>query len=152
MYVKELIDGVNYGVIDTKHRIKRLTWKCRMMVQIRPRVSLGFPSTMSSARMFTTLIFLKWRKLRVIWTFCSMWKRIRPFSRGCGEQNGWEFKKIVRPGWQYSTINILWKGLLERKYLGRWTVCSVTKRHRNIICKQRYRTIVKWNLRDGIMD
>ena len=29
------------------------TWKCRMMVQIRPRVSLGLPSAMSSFLMFT---------------------------------------------------------------------------------------------------
>lgn len=30
------------------------TWKCRMMVQIRPRVSLGLPSAMSSFLMFTS--------------------------------------------------------------------------------------------------
>ena len=32
------------------------TWKWRMMVQIRPRVSLGLPSTISSDRMFTKRI------------------------------------------------------------------------------------------------
>ena len=31
-----------------------LTWKWRMMVQIRPRVSLLLPSTMSTLPMFTT--------------------------------------------------------------------------------------------------
>lgn len=30
------------------------TWKCRMIVQIRPRVSLGLPSAMSSFLMFTS--------------------------------------------------------------------------------------------------
>ena len=34
-----------------------LTWKWRMMVHIKPRVSFGFPSTMSSQRMFTSLIW-----------------------------------------------------------------------------------------------
>lgn len=29
------------------------TWKCKIMVQMRPRVSLGLPSVMSSLRMFT---------------------------------------------------------------------------------------------------
>lgn len=53
-----------------------------MMVHIRPRVSFGLPSTMSSARMFTSLIFLYRRKSRAICTFCNMWKRIRPLSRG----------------------------------------------------------------------
>lgn len=32
----------------------RTTWKCRMMVQIRPRVSFGLPSAMSSFLMFTS--------------------------------------------------------------------------------------------------
>src|SRR6218665_984054 len=32
------------------------TWKWRMIVQMRPRVSFGFPSTISSARMFTSRI------------------------------------------------------------------------------------------------
>lgn len=32
------------------------TWKWRMMVHMRPSVSLGLPSTMSSHRMFTSLI------------------------------------------------------------------------------------------------
>lgn len=62
--------------------LRKLTWKCRMMVHIRPRVSFGLPSTMSSARMLTNLIFLYRKKSRAICTFCSMWKRIRPFSRG----------------------------------------------------------------------
>lgn len=35
-----------------------LTWKCSMMVHIKPRVNFGFPSTMSSARILTSLIFL----------------------------------------------------------------------------------------------
>ena len=101
------------------------TWKWRMMVQIRPSVSLGFPSAMSSFLMFTSLTYgdggtkqthsdvrmfsLKtcfarafqlvvvvfvtkrvesrtWRSLRkssAICTFCSLWKRMRPFSLGC---------------------------------------------------------------------
>lgn len=32
----------------------RSTWKCRMIVQMRPRVSLGLPSAMSSFLMFTS--------------------------------------------------------------------------------------------------
>ena len=35
------------------HSPRDSTWKCRMMVQIRPRVSLGLPSAMSSFLMFT---------------------------------------------------------------------------------------------------
>ena len=34
------------------------TWKWRMIVQMRPRVSLGLPSTMSSPLMLTSLISL----------------------------------------------------------------------------------------------
>lgn len=39
-------------------RDNSLTWKCSMMVHIKPRVSFGFPSTISSARILTSLIFL----------------------------------------------------------------------------------------------
>ena len=80
------------------------------MVHIKPRVSLGFPSAMSSFLMLTNLTWkscgiitgsqetqvdnsmqtvevwltcLCLRKSRAICTFCSLWKRIRPFSRGC---------------------------------------------------------------------
>lgn len=35
-----------------------LTWKWRMIVQMSPRVSLGFPSTISSPRILTSLISL----------------------------------------------------------------------------------------------
>lgn len=64
-----------------------LTWKWRMIVHIRPSVNLGLPSTMSSARMFTNLIFLYRRKSSAICAFCSIWKRILPFSRGCWAKN-----------------------------------------------------------------
>lgn len=37
------------------------TWKWRMMVQMRPSVSLGFPSVMSSFLMLTSLT---WRQVR----------------------------------------------------------------------------------------
>jgi len=57
-------------------------WKCKMIVQMRPRVSFGFPSTISSARIFTNLIFLYRKKSRAICTFCNMWNRKRPLSRG----------------------------------------------------------------------
>ena len=59
------------------------TWKWRMMVQMRPRVSLGFPSTMSSPRMLTSLISLYLRNLSAVSTFWIAWNRIRPRSRGC---------------------------------------------------------------------
>lgn len=58
-----------------------------MIVQIRPSVSFGLPSTISSARMLTSLIFLYRRKSNAICPFCSMWKRILPFSLGCNETN-----------------------------------------------------------------
>lgn len=38
--------------------LRPVTWKCRMMVQMRPRVNLGLPSTMSSQRMLTSLIWV----------------------------------------------------------------------------------------------
>ena len=46
--------------IGKKKIRKRLspTWKWRMIVQMRPRVSLGLPSTMSSPLMLTSLISL----------------------------------------------------------------------------------------------
>lgn len=59
------------------------TWKCRIIVHIRPSVSFGLPSTMSSARILTSLIFLYRRKSNAIWAFCSIWNRIFPFSLGC---------------------------------------------------------------------
>ena len=40
-----------------------LTWKCSIMVHINPRVSLGFPSVMSSFRMFTSLTWGEPRRL-----------------------------------------------------------------------------------------
>lgn len=67
---------------------QHITWKWRIIVHIKPRVSLGLPSTMSSARIFTSLIFLYRRKSKAICTFCSMWKRIRPLSRGWKSQSG----------------------------------------------------------------
>lgn len=51
-----------FFLIDEKMRLKiemkKLTWKCKMIVQIRPSVNFGLPSTISSARMLTNLIFL----------------------------------------------------------------------------------------------
>lgn len=41
-----------------------LTWNLTIIVQMRPRVSLGFPSTISSGRMFTRRIWWKTRKER----------------------------------------------------------------------------------------
>ena len=76
------------------------TWKWRMIVQMRPRVSLGLPSTMSSPLMLTSLISLyltykkvdqdtfdrieesNLRNLSAVSTFWMAWKRIRPRSRG----------------------------------------------------------------------
>ena len=53
--------------IGKKKIRKRLspTWKWRMIVQMRPRVSLGLPSTMSSPLMLTSLIslYLKYKKV-----------------------------------------------------------------------------------------
>lgn len=51
--------------------IKTLTWKCKMIVQINPRVSLGFPSVMSSFRIFTSLTCVQITKKKV----CSALKR-----------------------------------------------------------------------------
>lgn len=95
----------------------RTTWKC-MIVQIRPRVSLGLPSAMSSFRMFTNFTSgskrtlghtprasrRRGRGLRPgrgaspggdggspgqICTFCSLWKRILPLlPRLQGEHAG----------------------------------------------------------------
>ena len=49
---------------------------------MRPRVNFGLPSTMSSGRMLTSLIFLNLRKLRAICEFWSIWTLILPLSRG----------------------------------------------------------------------
>lgn len=38
-------------------QLSALTWKCRIMVQTRPSVSFGFPSTISSDRMLTRRIW-----------------------------------------------------------------------------------------------
>lgn len=70
-------------VIWPRTRMKLLTWKCKIIVQINPRVSLGLPSTMSLGWTLTNLTFFRMRKLKAVSTFCSMWKRILPFSRGC---------------------------------------------------------------------
>lgn len=72
-----------------------LTWKCKMIVQMSPSVSFGFPSVMSSGRMFTSLTCFLLRKLSAVSTFCSMWNRSLPFSRGCGR----EWKLVYRCDW-----------------------------------------------------
>lgn len=43
--------------------LKSITWKLRMIVQIRPNVNFPFPSTMSFGRMLTNLI---WNNKRII--------------------------------------------------------------------------------------
>lgn len=59
-----------------------LTWKCKMIVQISPSVSFGFPSVMSSGRMLTSFTDFFLKKLSAVSTFWSMWNRSLPFSRG----------------------------------------------------------------------
>lgn len=59
-----------------------LTWKCKIIVQIKPKHSLGFPSKMSTGRMLTSLTFFCFRKLRAVSMFWSMWNRNFPRSRG----------------------------------------------------------------------
>ena len=102
------------------------TWKWRMIVQMRPRVSLGLPSTMSSPLMLTSLIslYLKYKKvdkdtfdrveesdlrnLSAVSTFWMAWKRIRPRSRG--------WKVNIR--WIISLFStFLWK---EKRPVGYW--------------------------------
>lgn len=43
-----------------------------MIVQIKPRVSFGLPSTMSSARMFTNLIWVQSKDLVLICYTCNV--------------------------------------------------------------------------------
>jgi hypothetical protein len=49
-------------IIDSEHcgfdadEIIELTWKLRIMIQMRPSVSFGLPSTISSGRIFTSFI------------------------------------------------------------------------------------------------
>lgn len=64
-----------------------LTWKCKMIVQINPKVSLGFPSTMSSDRILTSFTFLQRKKWRAVSMLCSIWNRICPFSLGWNARN-----------------------------------------------------------------
>ena len=56
------------------------------MVQTSPRVSFGFPSTISSFLTFTSRTFFLRRKSRACCTFASRWNRMRPVSRGCKGQ------------------------------------------------------------------
>ena len=53
-----------------------------MIVQMSPSVSFGFPSTISSGRIFTRRMFLYFRRSNAVCTFCSAWNLRRPRSRG----------------------------------------------------------------------
>lgn len=59
---------------------KRVTWKWSMMVHISPRVSLGFPSAMSSFRILTSLTWngVKWKISVSKW---SVWANEWVFDR-----------------------------------------------------------------------
>ena len=63
-----------------KKEKKEITWKCKIMIQMRPSVSFGLPSTISSDLIFTILIRCLVRKSKHNWTFCSAWNRIAPLS------------------------------------------------------------------------
>lgn len=63
-----------------------VTWKRRMIVQIRPRVRRWFPSTMSCEPMFSRWTFCSLRNCRALSTFSKQWIRMRPLvGFGCGE-------------------------------------------------------------------
>lgn len=55
------------------------TWNLRIMVQIRPRVSLWFPSTISWDPIFSRCTLCSFRNWRALSTFSKQWMRILPF-------------------------------------------------------------------------
>lgn len=60
------------------------TWKCKIMVQIRPRVSLGLPSVMSSLRIFTSFTWKRnrsWSQSSVTFLFWFHFYRFSLFIR-----------------------------------------------------------------------
>ncbi|CAN7948238.1 unnamed protein product [Ixodes hexagonus] len=59
-----------------------MSWmaKRRMMVQMRPRVILTLPSTISSAPMETSFTPLLAMKSSALFTLAILWKRILPLS------------------------------------------------------------------------
>jgi len=72
----ELFCTVQY--LSTRKPWQELTWNLRMMVQIKPRVSLGLPSTMSWAPRFSRWTRCSFRKVRDLSTFSRQWMRILP--------------------------------------------------------------------------
>lgn len=58
--------------------LRPLTWKRRMMVQMRPRVRRWFPSTMSWEPMFSRWTLCSLRNCRALSTFSRQWILIRP--------------------------------------------------------------------------
>lgn len=55
------------------------TWKRRIIVQINPSVSRGFPSTMSWAPIFSKWTRISFRKVSDLSTFSKQWILILPF-------------------------------------------------------------------------
>lgn len=54
------------------------TWKRRIMVQIRPRLSLGLPSTMSCEPIFSKCTLCSRKNCSALSTFSRQWIRILP--------------------------------------------------------------------------
>lgn len=79
--------GVRDGWAEFHKNVAYITWKRRMMVQMRPRVRRWFPSTMSCEPMFSRWTFCSLRNCRALSTFSRQWIRMRPFvGFGCGEE------------------------------------------------------------------
>ena len=71
----------------TAEQLFYVTWKRRMMVQMRPRVRRWFPSTISCEPMFSRWTFCSLRNCRALSTFSRQWIRMRPLvGFGCVKQ------------------------------------------------------------------
>lgn len=108
-------------------RKTRLTWKCKIMVHINPKVNLGFPSVMSSFRIFTS------------------------FTCHCGKENihrieinlywkllpGLTQKHVLFMFWPYSITNILANIFKCTKILGSGNYWLAEDPHGNVITPSR---------------
>ena len=85
----KISSSLNITIIPNLSQNKLHTWNLRIMVHIKPRVSLELPSTMSWAPKFSKWTFCSYKNCSALSTFSRQWILIFPFVG-----LGWKKKKI----------------------------------------------------------
>lgn len=90
VYINPLCDAMRHRSPNTGWLCKfnnNVTWNLRMMVQIKPSVSLALPSTISCAPIFSNFTAFSPKKVRDLSTFSRQWILIFPLvGRGYGKR------------------------------------------------------------------